>query len=453
MDKKIVFLGCGSANLFAALYMIDKGYKPSLITIIDAGGEPATRSSMLKGFAGAGLKSDGKFVFSLHNDPLSDHMTDNEKRGYHEVIQRIMERYVAIDPSGVSNPVPSEELHGSMCKMIPDWDTSGMDLKQSTVWHIGTDTELVMACAMYDHMVEIGVNMLLNHNAVDIDFDCKTVYCKNRGNHVEVTYDHLQVGVGKSGVQFVEQIVDKFSIPIESGFANVGGRFETKCNPVIQRFADDIQYDFKFYKEYTLPSSGIKIGVRTFCTCNYSAYVMEEGIEGVRTYNGHAYGKHHEKWNGMTNFGVIARIHGVNASLIHRQILSKHGKGGCAVRGACWDGESTIDKVADSISWLELADLYSGVGDNDMGRELVFAIRKFISYIGDLLDIKGNYSFYVPEIKMAAGVIKTDRSYSLSDGRYPDVTWVGDSCTGSVGIVPAAMTGMRGVERYLHSSN
>lgn len=450
MQDRIVLLGIGSANLFAALYLADRGYPPSLITLIDAGGEPATRTSMLKGFAGAGLKSDGKFVFSLHQDPLSTHMGNDEKVEYHKFIQRTMEKYITIDPTGVSVPTPDDELKSAMCSMDDGWEAQGMDLLQSTVWHIGTDTELVMACAMYEDMLNMGMNILLHHDAKEIDFATRTITCKTKQGMVDVQYDYLQIGIGKSGVQFVEQLVEKYSIPINHGYANVGGRFETKCNPTIQKFADDVQYDFKFYKEYILPTSGIKIGVRTFCTCNYSAYVMEEGIEATRTYNGHAYGKNHEKVNGMTNFGVIARVHGVDALALHREILAQHGKGGCAVRGQYWDGESTIEKVADEITWLDMADLWGKAGEKDnIGREIVFAIRKFISYLNDLLDIRGNYSYYIPEIKMAAGVIITNSDYSMANGAYPEITWVGDSCTGSVGIVPAAMTGIRGIERHV----
>ena len=237
-------------------------------------------------------------------------------------------------------------------------------------------------------------------------------------------------------------MVKKYSIDIDPGYANVGGRFETKCSDVIKKFADDIQYDFKFLQKY---GENDQFEIRSFCTCNYSAYVIEEGINGVRTYNGHAYGKNHEKENGMTNFGVIARIKDVDAQAFHKAVLSKYGKEGCVIRGENWDGTSTITKVGREISWVELSSMYSGIA-GAVGDQLVIYLWDFIKRMNNIFGMNGNWSYYIPEIKMATGVINTDRNYRMADGRYPDVSWVGDSCSGSVGIVPAAITGVRGIE-------
>lgn len=447
MNKKMVFVGCGSANLFAALYLLDNGYDPESITIMDSGSDPIKRTSMLKGFAGAGLKSDGKFVFSTQAPyPSPDHVSDLEKEEYYNVIQNIMKRHLTIPESGISNPVPDSVLNKAMCNMDSKWGLDTFSLRQSSVWHVGTDNELIMAISMYNMMVKVGVNFMLNCTVTDIDFDSQviTYTCKRVVNTLQ--YDNLQVGVGKVGVDFADVLTKKYNIAVDHGYANVGGRFETPCSDIIKKFADDIQYDFKFIQDY---DNG-QMEIRSFCTCNYSAYVIEEGINGVRTYNGHAYGKDHDKENGMTNFGVIARIKGIDAQKFHEAVLSKFGKGGCVIRGYRWDGKSTIEKVENQIYWDDLHKLYSSI-DGDVGSRLVLNLKNFIDRMNEVFGIDENYSYYIPEIKMAMGVIATDRNYKLADGRYPTVSWAGDSCTGSVGIIPAAVTGMRGIEYLIHN--
>lgn len=443
MKSRVVLVGCGSANLFAALYLIDKGYDPKLITVIESGSEPRTRTSMLKGFAGAGLKSDGKFVFSFFPDPLSKHITDGEKQEYYSYLQSTMRRFLDIPESGISVPYPEDKLQEVMSGMDNDWQDSGMTLRQSTVWHIGTDNELIMAINMYDMMVSVGINFMFKTTVTDINFNSNTIMYKT-SSRVEGTigYDYLQVGAGKVGVDFVDELVKEYNIPVDYGYANVGGRFETVCSDIIKKFANDVQYDFKFLKTY---DDG-QMEVRSFCTCNYSAYVIEEGISGTRTYNGHAYGKDHEKENGMTNFGVIARIKGINAHEFHKAVLSKFGKGGCVIRGRNWNGKSTISKVENEIYWDDLYQLYRTIGTDDIGGRLVRNLKDFIVRMNKIFQINDNYSYYVPEIKMAVGVIDTNRNYNMAGGRYSNVSFVGDCSTGSVGIIPAAVTGIRGVE-------
>lgn len=441
--SKIVFVGCGSANLFAALYLMDNGFNPRDITIIDSGSEPETRTSMLKGFAGAGLKSDGKFVFSLFEDPTSKHIDEQSRVGYHKIIQDLMMRFVEIPQTGISKICPEDKLDDYMYGVDALWGLDNLTLRQSEVWHIGTDTELVMAINMYKYMVAEGVDFMMKTTVTDIDFGDKRIsYIRSDRKSGVLEYDYVQIGAGKVGVPFVDMLINRYNILKDPGYANVGGRFETKCSDTIKKFADEIQYDFKFLKEY---NDG-KMQIRTFCTCNYSAYVMEEGINGKRTYNGHAYGKNHEKENGMTNFGVMARIKDIDAPAFHNAVLSKYGKEGCVLRGHNWDGTSTIEKVGKVIGWDGLFELYKDLPD---GHVLVNNLRNFIERMDTIFHINGNWSYYIPEIKMAVGVIDTDSRYRLSDGRYPEATWVGDSCTGSVGIVPAAITGMRAVDHFI----
>ncbi len=439
-------IGCGSANLFAALYLMNKGFNPKDIVIIDAGGDVRGRTSVTEGFAGAGLKSDGKMVFSMFPDPLSKHMTDEEKQGYHKIIKDIMCQYVDFGKIGISSPVSNEKVNQCVCAS-QEWnedlnvlDSAGMSLRQSTVWHIGTDNEYDMACNMEDYMKAAGVNFYFNTRVETVDFDQKMVYCGDTAFH----YDHLQIGAGKVGVKFVKKLVEKHSINIFHGFANVGGRFETSMNSAIHKFVEEVQYDYKFYKEY----SSDRMGIRTFCTNNYSAYVIQEQIDGVRTYNGHAYGKEHEKANNMTNFGVMCRIHDVDAQKLHEKVLSKYGTKGCVIRGKEWDGKTSLSNSATpEITWIDLLEMYVDV---ELGVQIVDNMYDFICTVSKILGIGENYSLYLPEIKMAAGVIDTDREYKLSDGRFPDVSWVGDSCTGSVGIVPSAMTGIRAAEYLIN---
>ena len=55
---------------------------------------------------------------------------------------------------------------------------------------------------------------------------------------------------------------------------------------------------------------------------------------------------------------------------------------------------------------------------------------------------------YFPEIKVSSGKLSLDNNFRVKD-MYPNISWVGDACTGGVGIVPSAIAGIEAVKSLI----
>ncbi len=431
MSKSIHFVGCGSANLFAILWLLSKEYNGHDIIVIDKGKAPEdrdkSREGMLFGFAGAGLWSDGKLVFSPHKDLTTT--SDFNKKECHEFIRNTVSHFVKGLSYNVNNPTDV------------DIDLHGLELRQSSVIHLGTDTNVEFGKRVYKYMRERHVRFYWETEIVEVDLNNK--FMVGVGEHEEqliFNFEAVQFGVGKTAVDFTKDICKKHELASRSGVANIGGRFETPYNDKIKHVAENIQYDFKFHKEYMAGTS-----IRTFCVNNASAYVIEEPIKHkdrlIMSYNGHAYGLDSPKANGMTNFGIMMRVTNVAADEIHNKLLERFGEQGVAVLGEDADFNHTADQFFTPISWEAFNELYDSVVPN---ASVMF--KDFIGKLNKVLNFGKNYVFYLPEIKMASDTILVDDNYREMTGRYPYATFVGDNCTGSVGVVPSAVTGIMGVK-------
>jgi uncharacterized FAD-dependent dehydrogenase len=133
MDKKIVIIGAGVAGINAATKLVDNGYPGELITIVDAGKDPYQRpkNEVMKGFAGAGLFSDGKWVY-LHNT-IGGHLakyTGEEKADQllEETWSYILRFHPEPDKIMFSNPIDE-----------PEFIKPYFNLRMAPTYHIGTN--------------------------------------------------------------------------------------------------------------------------------------------------------------------------------------------------------------------------------------------------------------------------------------------------------------------------
>ena len=117
-------------------------------------------------------------------------------------------------------------------------------------------------------------------------------------------YDELIFAVGKSGIDFAQELANEYELPDEPKSVQIGVRFEAPQKH-FQKLID-ISYDFKLYRKFD--SEGVSL--RSFCTNNNAAYVAVEETYGDHSYNGHA--KKDEAYrNDMTNFGILMEINGI----------------------------------------------------------------------------------------------------------------------------------------------
>ena len=293
----IVIVGAGVAGVNAATKLVDNNFKGK-ITIIDMGLDPYRRptSDVMRGFLGAGGWSDGKLTY---HTSIGGHLlkyTGEEKAM--ELMDQVIENFKRFHP----NP---NEVQCSDPAKEPDFIKPYFGLRLFPVWHVGTDYLHEIGKNWYDYLVDNDVEFHWETKVSDIDFDNKEVICGLGDARDPIfKYDKLIFGVGKSGIDFAKSLSEEYELPTEPKPVQIGVRFEAPQKH-FQKLID-IAYDFKLYRKFDAEG----VSLRSFCTNNNAAYVAAEHTYGDISYNGHA--KKDKKYeNGMTNFGILMEIKGI----------------------------------------------------------------------------------------------------------------------------------------------
>jgi len=427
---KYVFLGFGPSNLFSVIHLMndrDNKYFDGEIIVIDQGPDPVKRTedNLLYGFGGAGFWSDGKYVFSNHPDIVKPYPKDKAK--YHKIIYDILYQF---------HPHPEfiKEF-----PIVPNIAYS-IPLRQSHIVHIGSDNNKDLGLAIYDFLLKSGVKFYFNTKMVSFNLEQNILYTDNEEIEV-VEYDFLQIGLGKAGSKDIENFIATYNLTLLTNNLHIGGRFETKFNNKIEEVAS-IQHDFKFVKQYG------QIEMRTFCANNKRAYVVQEFVDGRVQYNGHGYSeKEVSKINNLTNFGILASFPVSNLELEQQKYLD-FGKN-AVYFGKNIDFVSSL-KINEDVIPLEKAIPRILCGKNPFPNYLRDTFSKFVDELNILLELRDNYIIWFPEVKFSLGILDVKEDFTLADGRFPNVNWVGDSCVGTRGIVPSAVSGLIASEKYLN---
>jgi uncharacterized FAD-dependent dehydrogenase len=232
-------------------------------------------------------------------------------------------------------------------------------------------------------------------------------------------YDELIFAVGKSGIDFAQQLAQDYKLPDEPKSAQIGVRFEAPQHH-FQKLID-ISYDFKLYRKFE--DKGVSL--RSFCTNNNAAYVAVEETYGDHSYNGHA--KKDPKYlNNMTNFGILMEINGIKDPFEwSRKLVSKvqsHGTGLYYSPSRKPSITSEGNEVsAHQIDW--------------MGLQLVLEyFQGYFSYITDFIEdmkkvfptLGDDWGIYIPEVKYLSPEPLVNYN-DLSLTKYPNVHFVGDA--------------------------
>jgi uncharacterized FAD-dependent dehydrogenase len=327
MDKKIVIVGAGVAGINAATKLVDNGYPGELITIIDMGKDPYNRKpeEVMTGFLGAGGWSDGKLTYhTAIGGQLSKYCGEDKAM---ELMDQVITNFKRFHPK-------PEEVQCSNPVEEPEFIKPYFGLRLFPVWHVGTDYLSEIAKNWYDYLVEKGVRFYWETKATKIEFDPKWMDKNHKTGlvHIEgkqfehprnaMEYDELIFAVGKSGIDFAQQLAQDYKLPDEPKSVQIGVRFEAPQEH-FQKLID-ISYDFKLYRKFD--DEGVSL--RSFCTNNNAAYVAPEITYGDVTFNGHAY-KDPSKTNNMTNFGILMEVTGIkNPFEWSRNVIKK-----CQVNG------------------------------------------------------------------------------------------------------------------------
>ena len=431
--KKIVIIGAGVAGINAATKLVDNGYDGSLITIIDKGKDPINRlpEEVMTGMLGAGGWSDGKLVVStVQGGQLSKYCGDEKAT---DLMNEVVANFTRFhpQPEAISCSNPTEE---------PDFIKPYFTLRMSLVWHIGSNFLHEIAKNWYAYLVEKGVNFIWEKEVVNIHFATNDVRygdpgCGCRAAHMP--YDELIFGVGKSGIDFAQQLSDQYNLPTEPKAVQIGVRFEAP-QKYFQKLID-VSYDFKLYQSFD------NVSIRSFCTNNNAAYVAVEETYGNVSYNGHAK-KGDEFKNDMTNFGILMEIKGIEDPFTwsRNAVQQVQGTVGGLYYSPNYTRKPSLTSEGTTVTATQtnsLAPLESALGQYSQ------PIINFINDMNKVFEFGDDWGMYIPEVKyLSPEPLVNYTDLSLND--YPNVHFVGDALSAR-GITVSGAHGIYVAENLL----
>jgi uncharacterized FAD-dependent dehydrogenase len=415
-EKKIVIVGAGVAGVNAATKLVDSGYPGELITIIDMGKDPYNRlpEEVMTGFLGAGGWSDGKLTYhTAIGGQLSKYCGEEKAM---ELMDQVITNFKRFHPK-------PEEVQCSNPDTEPEFIKPYFGLRLFPVWHVGTDYLSEIAKNWYDYLVSKGVEFKWETKVTSINFRHNEVVMHSvkpefaTMDNDGVFYDELIFGVGKSGIDFAQQLANQYELPDEPKSVQIGVRFEAPQKH-FQKLID-ISYDFKLYRKFD--DKGVSL--RSFCTNNNAAYVAVEETYGDHSYNGHAK-KDMRYRNDMTNFGILMEINGIEDPFAwSRKVVKELQFSGTGLYYSPTRVPSTTAE-GNNVTAFQI--------DNLSGVEHVMG--EYWSYIMDFIEdmkkvfptLKDDWGIYVPEVKyLSPEPLVNYRNLSLT--KFPNVHFVGDA--------------------------
>ena len=412
--KKIVIVGSGVAGINAATKLIDNGYPGELITVIDKGNDPYNRlpEEVMCGFAGAGAWSDGKLTYHTEIGGQLAKYCGEEKAM--DLMKQVVDNFTRFHPKpeeiSLSNPI--EE---------PEFIKPYFGLRMFPVWHIGSNYLHEIAKNWYKFLTDKGVRFKWNTTAHDINFKSQSINISTQGIRtfapVFEKYDKLIFAVGKSGIDFAQQLADDYQLPNEPKSVQIGVRFEAP-QKYFQKLID-VSYDFKLYQKFD------NVSLRSFCTNNNAAYVAVEETYGDVTYNGHAK-KGEEFRNDMTNFGILMEIKGIEDPFKwSRDVVQKLQINNT---GTYYSPNKTrqpgITSENNTVSAVQVDSM--DVLFDALGEEYAQYIEDFITNMQIVFEFEDDWGIYMPEVKyLSPEPLVNYKDLSLNE--YKNVHFVGDA--------------------------
>jgi uncharacterized FAD-dependent dehydrogenase len=428
--KKIVVVGSGVAGINFATTLVDNGYPGELITMIDMGKDAYNRKpeEVMTGFMGSGGWSDGKLTYHTAIGGQLSKYTGEEKAM--ELMDQVITNFKRFHPK-------PEEVQCSNPEAEPDFIKPYFGLRLFPVWHVGTDYLSEIAKNWYDYLVSKGVQFHWETKVTKIDFENNWVLFNDQNNWVgRKHYDELIFAVGKSGIDFAQELANQYELPDEPKSVQIGCRFEAPQHH-FQKLID-ISYDFKLYRKFD--DKGVSL--RSFCTNNNAAYVAVEETYGDHSYNGHAK-KDMTYRNDMTNFGILMEINGIEDPFTwSRNVVSKLNVSGTIPRFEN-DGISNFNfrtglyyspnqtrkpSLTSEGNPVTCVELFHGLD------EIREAFEGHFQYIEDFIEdmkkvfptLGDDWGVYIPEVKYLSPEPLVDYT-NLALTKYPNVHFVGDA--------------------------
>jgi len=448
MDKKIIIVGAGVAGINAATKLVDNGYPGKLITIIDKGNDPHNRlpEEVMTGMLGAGGWSDGKLTYHTAIGGQLAKYCGEEK--VMELMDQVISNFRRFHPQ-------PDEIFMSDPQEEPEFIKPYFGLRMFPVWHIGSNFLHEIAKNWYSYLLDKDVRFEWNTEITYIDFKNPHGYTlvegkQGKGGEYTVygtTGDELIFAVGKSGIDFAQQLADDYQLPNEPKSVQIGVRFEAP-QKYFQKLID-VSYDFKLYQKFD------NVSLRSFCTNNNAAYVAVEETYGDVSYNGHAKkGKEFE--NQMTNFGILMEIKGIEDPFKwSRDVVDK-----CNVNSALFNTHAGLyysPNLTRRPSYTSEGNVVScfPIDSLDIFKEAMgeYAdyVLNFIDDMNKVFEFGDDWGMYIPEVKYLSPEPLVNY-HNLSLTTYPNVYFVGDALSAR-GITVSGAHGIYVAEKLIQHSH
>ena len=385
-----------------------------------------------QGFGGAGCYSDCKLTYSSEvGGSLIDYVGEDTFNNLLNEADALFTEY-----GGQQNLTKVTEFADQF-----DYECSkcGMKLLKFGVRHLGTDGAYNLLSNMYDTLVERGVKILKGSQVTNIDFNTKTVYTKNYAK--EYTANHISIGVGRSGAEWLRQLCFINHIPTTASSVDVGVRLE--CPRSITDFATDKLYEFKIIN---YSSAGNK--VRTFCV-NPGGYVVQENYDNCVCVNGHSLS---DNKTPNTNFALLVSL---NFTKPFNEPI-KYATSICQLTNMLADGKVMVQRLTDlknkkrsTATKMQRLTIEPTLKDAEPGdlryalpSNVIDALLETIDNLNNVFPgINGsNTLLYAPEVKFYSSKIELNNK--LQSNKYDDIYFIGDSSGITHGIMQSVMSGL-----------
>ncbi|MCX6653866.1 MAG: FAD-dependent oxidoreductase [Candidatus Bathyarchaeota archaeon] len=396
--KRIVMVGAGPANLFAANHLAGD-YK---VTILEETGH----------VGGSGLYSDGKLNFNpLIGGDLTEFMPINEAWG---VIEDIRETFKEL---GVNT-----EFRGEVGQRQLEREAarSGIRFVRIDQSHIGSDHLPGVMQAMRDRLEGNGVRFNLGVKATSLETSGPRVIGVKVDGRVYPA-DGVLLAPGRVGSGWLIELMSSLGVGMSYNPIDIGVRVEVQ-NEVLDEIVNEHGcWDPKFHI-YTPSYDDF---VRTFCVCPRGFVVKETYEDDLFGVNGYSM---RDTSSRNTNFALLARIK-LTQPL---ENTTEYGRGIARLANTLGGRKPILQRLGDlrahkRSTWDRL------------NRSYVEPTLREVTP-GDISMADSDSTLlYGPEIKFYAMRIKTDKTLGTSVSNL----WVGGDGAGvSRGIVGAAASGI-----------
>lgn len=449
----VVIVGGGPAGLFTAYELITKK-KGIKVCLIDQGKKAQNRvcpmkktgvcvnckpCNILSGFGGAGTFSDGKlnFIPKLGKSDLFKYMSQSEAYKIIDDTEEIFNKF------GMDAEIyPKSDEKSEQIKR--DVTLKGARLLLIKQKHLGSDMLPSYIENFTDYLEQNGVDIIESGEVLDIWQD------ENNLNHI--SYNRLGkeyvmqakfcvVAPGRTGANWVQELLDRHKIPYVSQSIEIGVRVEVR-KEILSQITDTIYDPTIFIKTKTYGDE-----IRTFCT-NPGGYVAKENYYGFICVNGHAL---KNKKSDNSNFAFISKVN-LTQPVTNTRL---YGESIARIANVLGDNKPIIQTLKDlrngrrsewhriNKGFIEptLKDCVAGDLALVMPYRIITNILEGLETLDKIIPGVNNDEtlLYGPEIKFFSNEIETDNKFKVKD---KNLYFIGDGAGKAGNIVVAAATGL-----------